>query len=133
MNWQEEFDSRKTTADEAVRRISPGRSILIGSGAAEPVGLVEALGRQAAHFADNTIVHLMTLGPAPYAAPEFSDRFRHNAFFIGANVRAAVHEGRADYTPVFLSRIPALIRSRRLPVDVALVQCTPPDSYGFEI
>jgi len=95
------------------------------------VGLVEALGRQADHFADNTVVHLMTLGPAPYAAPEMADHFRHNAFFIGANVRAAVHGGRADYTPVFLSTIPGLIRSRRMPVDVALIQCTPPDQFGY--
>lgn len=131
MGWQQAFDATKTTADEAVRRIPPGCTILIGSGAAEPVGLVEALGRQASHFADNTIVHLMTLGPAPYTAAEFAGRFRHNAFFIGANVRRAVHEGRADYTPVFLSQIPGLIRSRRMPVDVVLVQCTPPDSFGY--
>jgi acyl-CoA hydrolase len=131
MDWREEFESRKTTADEAVRHIAPGRTILIGSGAAQPVGLVEALGRQGSQFADNTIVHLMTLGPAPYVSAEFAEGFRHNAFFIGANVRSAVHEGRADYTPVFLSQIPDLIRSRRMPVDVVLVQCTPPDSFGF--
>ena len=131
MDWQQEFEARKTTADDAVRRIAPGRTILIGSGAAQPLGLVEALGRQASHFADNTIVHLMTLGPAPYAAAEFAGSFRHNAFFIGANVRSAVHEGRADYTPVFLSQVPDLIRSRRMPVDVVLVQCTPPDGFGY--
>ena len=131
MEWQERYADRCATADEAVRRIPPGRSILVGSGAAEPVGLVEALGRQAAHFSDNTVVHLGTLGPAPYTEPAHAGRFRHNAFFIGSNVRAAVHEGRADYTPVFLSRIPGLIRSRRMPVDVVLLQCTPPDRFGF--
>jgi acyl-CoA hydrolase/RimJ/RimL family protein N-acetyltransferase len=131
MDWQEQYASKRTTADEAVRRIPPGRPILIGSGAAEPVGLVEALARQASHFSDNTVVHLMTLGPAPYTVPEMAENFRHNAFFIGANVRGAVHEGRADYTPVFLSKIPDLIRSRRMPVDVALIQCTPPDKFGY--
>jgi len=131
MDWRQTFESKRTTADEAVRTIRPGCTILIGSGAAEPVGLVEALGRQASHFADNTIVHLMTLGPAPYTAPEYTEQFRHNAFFIGANVRPAVHEGRADYTPVFLSQIPGLIRSRRMPVDVVLLQCTPPDTFGY--
>jgi len=131
MGWQEAYASKHTTADEAVCRIPRGRPILIGSGAAEPIGLVEALGRQAAHFADNTIVHLMTLGPAPYTVPEMAEHFRHNAFFIGSNVRGAVHEGRADYTPVFLSKIPDLIRSRRMPVDVALIQCTPPDKFGY--
>lgn len=130
-DWRERHAARRVTPDEAVRAIAAGRTILISSGAAEPLGLVEALARQAAHFSDNQVVHLMTLGPAPYVAPGQEGRFRHNAFFIGANVREAVHEGRADYTPVFLSRIPGLIRSRRLPVDVALVQCSPPDRFGF--
>jgi acyl-CoA hydrolase/RimJ/RimL family protein N-acetyltransferase len=130
-DWQERYASKRATPDEAVRRIPPGRTIFIGSGAAEPGGLVEALVRQAAHFADNTIVHLMTLGPAPYVAPEHEGRFRHNAFFIGANVRRAIAEGRGDYTPVFLSKIPELIRSRRLPVHAALIQCSPPDAFGF--
>ncbi len=111
--------------------IPPGRHIFVGSGAAEPVGLIEQLVADANRFSDNTIVHLLTLGPAPYVAPGFQDRFRHNAFFIGGNVREAVHQGRADYTPVFLSQIPALIRSGRLPVDVALIQVTPPDRFGF--
>jgi acyl-CoA hydrolase/GNAT superfamily N-acetyltransferase len=131
MDWQEVHAAKRATADEAVRRIPAGRPILVASGAAEPLGLVEALGRQAAHFADNTVVHLMTLGPAPYVDPQLGDHFRHNAFFIGSNVRDAVHAGRADYTPVFLSQIPQLIRARRLPVDVALIQCTPPDKFGY--
>lgn len=131
MDWHERYASKRATADEAVCRIPPGRPILIASGAAEPVGLVEALGRQAGHFSDNTIVHLMTLGPAPYVDPKSAEHFRHNAFFIGANVRTAVHDGRADYTPVFLSQIPSLIRARRMPVDVALIQCTPPDKFGY--
>lgn len=131
MDWQDTYASKRTTADEVVLTIPTGRPILIASGAAQPLGLVESLARHAAHFSDNTIVHLMTLGPAPYTAPEYSDHFRHNAFFIGANVRRAVHEGRADYTPVFLSKIPDLIRQRRMPVDVALIQCTPPDRFGY--
>jgi acyl-CoA hydrolase len=76
-------------------------------------------------------VHLLTLGPAPYVKPEFSQRFRHTAFFIGANVRAAVQEGRADFIPVFLSEIPEVIRSRRVRIDAALVQVSPPDEHGF--
>lgn len=131
MSWQDRYASKRSTPDEAVLRIPRGKHIFIGAGASEPVGLVDALGRQAEHFADNTIVHLMSLGPAPYVGPEYQGRFRHNAFFIGANVRNAVHDGRADYTPVFLSRIPELIRSRRMPVEVALIQCTPPDKFGF--
>ncbi|MFQ5504442.1 MAG: GNAT family N-acetyltransferase [Planctomycetota bacterium] len=125
------FSERFATADEAVLNIPRGKHIFIGSGAAQPVSLVEALSRRASYFSDNTIVHLMTLGPAPYVDPAVEGHFRHNAFFIGSNVRKAVHEGRADYTPVFLSQIPSLIQSRRLPIDVALIQCSPPDEFGF--
>jgi len=130
-DWRETYAGKRSDPDTAVRRIPPGKAIFVDSGASEPVGLVEALGRQAAHFADNAIVHLLTLGPAPYAGPEHEAHFRHNAVFIGPNVRRAVHEGRADYTPVFLSQIPELFRSRRLPIDAALIQCSPPDRFGF--
>jgi acyl-CoA hydrolase/GNAT superfamily N-acetyltransferase len=131
MNWQERFAGKRMSAADAVARVPRGKNIFIGSGAAEPVKLVEEMVEQAPHFADNTIVHIMTLGPAPYVKPEHVDRFRHNAFFIGPNVREAVHDGRADYIPIFLSQIPSMIRSRRVPVDVAFIQTSPPDSYGF--
>jgi acyl-CoA hydrolase/GNAT superfamily N-acetyltransferase len=131
MDWQERFAEKRMSAEDAVTRVPRGKNIFIGSGAAEPVKLVEELVAQALHFADNTIVHIMTLGPAPYVKPEHADRFRHNAFFIGPNVREAVHEGRADYTPIFLSQIPSMIRSRRVPIDVAFIQTSPPDAFGF--
>jgi acyl-CoA hydrolase/RimJ/RimL family protein N-acetyltransferase len=114
-----------------MQRIRPGRRILIGSGAAEPVTLVGALAAHGEHLADNDIVHLLTLGPAPYVAAELASRFRHSAFFIGPNVRQAVQEGRADFIPVFLSEIPELIRSRRVRIDVALIQTSPPDPHGY--
>jgi len=131
MNWQEGYAEKQTTPAQAVRRIASGQHVFISSGAAEPIALVNALVAQADHFTDTQIVHLLTLGPAPYVEPQYEGNFRHNAFFIGGNVRSAVHAGRADYTPVFLSQIPALMRSRRIPVDVALIQCTEPDKFGF--
>ncbi len=131
MNWQERYAEKRTTPEQAVRRIACGQHVFISSGAAEPVALVHALVAQADHFTDTQIVHLLTLGPAPYVEPQYEDNFRHNAFFIGGNVRAAVHAGRADYTPVFLSQIPSLMRSRRMPVDVALIQCSEPDEFGY--
>ncbi|MBW2494808.1 MAG: GNAT family N-acetyltransferase [Deltaproteobacteria bacterium] len=131
MDWQEHYAAKRMTAADAVERVPRGKNIFIGSGAAEPVKLVEELVAQSLRFADNTIVHILTLGPAPYVKPEHENRFRHNAFFIGPNVREAVHEGRADYTPIFLSQIPSMIRSRRVPVDVAFIQTSPPDSFGF--
>ncbi len=130
-SWQSVYAAKLATAAEAVSLIRPGRRILIGSGAAEPLALVDALAHHADHLFDNEIVHLLTLGPAPYVSPELAGRFRHTAFFIGPNVRQAVQEGRADFIPVFLSEIPELIRNRRVRIDVALIQTTPPDAHGY--
>jgi acyl-CoA hydrolase/GNAT superfamily N-acetyltransferase len=130
-DWQAVHANKRATLAEAIALIPRGKHILLGSGAAEPIGLVEELVVQSRRFADNTIVHLLTLGPAPYVEPRYADRFRHNAFFIGPNVREAVHAGRADYTPVFLSQLPDLLRRRRIPVDVALIMTTPPDPFGY--
>ena len=129
-DWPARYAQKITTAAEAVRSIPPGTRILVGSGAAEPSSLVLAL-CQASHLKKNEVVHLLTLGPAPYCAPDVCERLRHTAFFIGDNARAAVWEGRADFMPVFLSEIPALIRGGRVGVDVALVQVSPPDRHGF--
>ena len=129
--WQSKYSRHISTVEQAIRRIPPGRRIFIGSGAAEPAQLVEGLVEHGDHLADNEIVHLLTLGPAPYVRPEMASRFRHTAFFIGPNVRDAVQAGRADFMPIFLSEIPALIRRGRVPIDVALVQVSPPDSHGF--
>lgn len=129
--WLARYSEKVVSAAQAIRRIQPGRRILIGSGAAEPTELVLALVRDGEHLADNEVVHLLTLGPAPYVKPEFAARFRHVAFFIGPNVRQAVNEGRADFMPVFLSELPRLIESRRVPIDVALLQVSPPDARGY--
>lgn len=118
------------SAAEAVTKVRSGDHIFIGSGCAEPQMLVRALAENQAVVAGE-IMHILTLGVAPYADPRFPTRFRHNAFFIGANVRDAVHAGHADYTPVFLSEIPGLFRSGRLRVDVALIQVSPPDRAGY--
>src|SRR5512139_1706837 len=130
-DWQARYSWKVATAEEAIRAIPPGRRILIGSGAAEPARLVEAMVEHGTHLFGNEIVHLLTLGPAPYVAPGLQERFRHTAFFIGANVRQAVQEGRADFMPVFLSEIPLVISSGRVAVDVALIQVSPPDRHGF--
>jgi acyl-CoA hydrolase/ribosomal protein S18 acetylase RimI-like enzyme len=129
-HWRERYSAKVCSAEQAIAHIAVGRRIFIGSGAAEPAVLVEALVRDSARFADNDIVHILTLGPAPYVAPEMAGHFRHTAFFIGPNVRDAVQSGRADFMPVFLSEIPELIRSHRVKIDVALLQVSPPDAGG---
>jgi len=130
-DWQTLYRDKLATPQQAIAAIRRGTRILIGSGAAEPHELVSALVDHGAHLADNEIVHLLTLGPAPYVESGLERRFRHTAFFIGPNTREAVHSGRADFMPVFLSDIPTLIRSRRVGIDVALIQVSPPDAHGY--
>ena len=129
--WQERYADKVMTARDALRAVKWGQTVFVGSGASGPQILVEEMARWADDFADLKIVHLLTLIPAPYAEPKFKNQFRHNAFFVGDNVREAVAEGRADYTPVFLSEIPGLFKSGRFHIDVALIQVTPPDEHGF--
>jgi len=131
MNFQEIYRRKVTTADEAVRVIQSGQRVYVGGGAGVPQVLVEALVRRAPELQDVEIVHILHFAKAPYTAPEYAQSFRHNALFIGENVRQAVHDGRADFTPVFLSEIPNLFRTGILPLDVALIQVSPPDEHGF--
>lgn len=125
--------TNKTPLDAAaaLAPLQNGMRVFVGSGCAAPQTLIEALGRRGENLFDMEIVHILTLGDAPYAKKGLLEHFRHNAFFIGDNVRAAVNGGLADYTPVFLSEIPALFRGRTLHLDAALVQVTPPDRHGF--
>lgn len=119
------------SADEAVSVIASGNRVFIHSVAAAPRLLIEAMVHRAPHLREVEIVHLHTEGAAPYAEPEYEGVFRVNAMFVGANVRKAMAEGRADYIPIFLSEVPNLFRRNILPLDVALVQVSPPDRHGF--
>ena len=130
-DWRTRYLEKLVTAEEAVRAVKRGQRVFIGSGAAEPQALVRALAERAHELADTEIYHVMTLGVAPYTEARFARNFRHNAFFIGANTRKAIQEGRADYTPVFLSEIPKLFRTRRIPLDAALISVSPPDDHGY--
>ena len=128
--WRDRYADKIVTAGEAVACVKHGQRVFIGSGAGEPQALVEALSARE-DLSDTEIIHILTLGVATYAEPRFGNSFRHNAYFIGPNVREAVAQGRADYTPIFLSEIPALFRTGRVVIDVALVQVSPPDAHGY--
>ncbi|MBI3580500.1 MAG: GNAT family N-acetyltransferase [Nitrospinae bacterium] len=130
-DWRTKYASLVVTAGEAVKRIQPGHRVFIGSGCSEPQGLVRALTERAGELADVEIVQLLTLGDAPYAKKEYSDAFTINAFFIGATVREIIREGLGSYTPIFLSDIPRLFSSGKLPLHAALIQVSPPDSEGM--
>lgn len=119
------------SGEDALKAVRSGDRVFIHSVAAAPQTLIRALVNRASELQDVELVHLHTEGDAPYAAPELSESFRVNAFFVGTNVRSAVNAGRADYIPVFLSEIPALFRLNVLPLDVALINVSPPDRHGF--
>lgn len=125
------YQARYTTAEEAVKIIEPGDRVYIHSVAAAPQQLINAMTDRAPELEDIEVIHLHTEGEAPYAKPEYGDTFRTNALFVGANVRKAVNEGSADYLPIFLSEVPGLFRQNILPIDVALVQVSPPDKHGY--
>lgn len=125
------YEAEYTEAKDALSEIGRGERVFIGSGAAEPQYLVQNLVDLANEFYDTEIFHIQTLGVAPYTEEKFEDRFRHNAFFVDDNTRDAVAEGKADYTPIFMKDIPDMFRSKRIPLDVSLVQVSPPDEHGW--
>ncbi len=116
---------------EAVSLIQSNHHVFIHSVAAAPQALIQGIVERAPELRNVSIYHLHTEGEAPYVKPEYTGIFHTNAFFIGANVREAIKEGRGSYIPVFLSEVPRLLRQRIIPLDVALVSVSPPDKHGF--
>ncbi len=117
--------------EEAVSVIQSGNRVFIHSVAAAPRLLIEAMTARAPELRNVDIVHIHTEGPAPYADPALAESFRICSLFVGANIRRAVNEGQGDYIPVFLSEVPQLFRKGILPLDVALIQISPPDRHGY--
>lgn len=117
--------------EQALSGLRSGMRVFIGSGCAAPQKLVAALAERGPHVFDVEVVHILTFGAADYARADLLQHFRHNAFFIGPNVRSAINTGVADYTPIFLSEVPRLFRERRMHLDYTLVQVSPPDAHGF--
>src|SRR3974377_1763331 len=131
MSWIDPYRSKLMTAREAVQCVKSGTRVYIHPGCAEPEALIEALMERAGHVQGVEVVHLLTMGTSPYSAPELAQSFRHNALFVGGKGGEAVREGRADYTPIFLSEVEALFESGEMPIDVAFIQVSPPDSHGY--
>lgn len=119
------------SAEDAAKLVKSGDRVYVHSVAAAPQQLIRAVTARADELRDVEFVHLHLEGKAPYAEPQYAESFRVNAFFVGSNIRGAVNEGRADYIPVFLSEIPALFRQNVLPLDIALINVSPPDKHGF--
>jgi len=131
MSWKDDYRGKQMTAAQALEAVRSGDRVWIQSGCGTPSVLVDQLVARAPHLRDVEIIHMMTLGNARYTRPEYEGHFRHRGLFLGPNVRDAVAAGRADYTPIFLSEIEGLFESGALPLDVVLMQVSPPDVHGF--
>ena len=120
---------------EIFKNIHRGDRIFISTGCGEPQYLVNSLteyiSKNPAAIAEAEVMHVWTMGVAPYADEKFDYNFRLNSFFVGNNTRNSVNTGLADYTPIFLSRIPQLFNSNMIPIDIALIQTSLPDANGY--
>ncbi|MGI5835983.1 MAG: acetyl-CoA hydrolase/transferase family protein [Chloroflexota bacterium] len=130
-SWLEEYKSKVVTADEAVRAVKSHQRVFLHGASSTPLILEDALVRRASELEEVEVVHIHSGGKAEYCKPEYKGRFRHNGLFLYGNTRQAVNAGLADFTPVWLSQIPSLFRDGYLPIDVALVQLSPPDKHGY--
>jgi acetyl-CoA hydrolase len=131
MAWEVEYQKKLMTADEAVRAIESDMRVYVHANAAFPLVLLEALTRRSNQLRNVEMMHLLGFGEAFYTRPEFAENFRHNALFIGANMRETVGDGRADYIPVHLSEIEDLFLGQHVDLDVALLHVSPPDRHGY--
>ncbi len=125
------YQSRVTTAQEAVRAIKSGNRVFLTGNVSVPQKLLAALVEYAPNINDVEICQALTVGSADYVAAEMEGHLRVNSMFISANIRKAVQEGRADFTPVLLSEFPLLFKRGILPLDVAIIHVSTPDEHGF--
>ncbi|MRR17259.1 MAG: GNAT family N-acetyltransferase [Deltaproteobacteria bacterium] len=131
LNWPPLYKEKITDAKTALSRIRRGARIFIASACGEPQLLVKTLLDMAPSFSDVEVIHFLDLGLTDYTSEVYTEHFRHNALFIGANARAAIKAGHADYTPIFLSEVPLLMERGAMPIDVALITVSPPDMNGY--
>jgi len=131
MNWETLYQSRIVSAEEAVRAIKSGDRVFMTGNCSIPQKLLAALVDYAPQLQNVEICHALTLGAADYVKPEMDGHLRVNSLFIGGNVRQAIQDGRADFTPVLLSEFPLLFKNGGLPWDAALLHLSPPDEQGY--
>jgi acyl-CoA hydrolase/GNAT superfamily N-acetyltransferase len=131
-DWHKAFNITLQTPEEAVKAIYPGHRVFIGTGTAQPSLLINAMTKRAGELVDVEIIQLFSMGEPPYAKKELSDSFTVNSFYISQeNVRTSIKEGVGSYTPIMLSDIPMLFTNGQIPLDVSMIQVTPPDSRGI--
>ena len=131
MDWNSIYQSRIVSADDAVRAIKSGNRIFLTGNVSVPQRVLAALVEYAPNLENVEVCQALTIGPADYVKPEMEGHLRVNTLFISHNVRKAVQDGRADFTPVLLSEFPLLFKHGHLPLDVAVVHVSLPDEHGF--
>lgn len=131
MDWKKYYDDRVISAQEAASKVKSGDRVVMSHAAAEPLPLIEAMAADAANYRNVETVHMIGMTKGLLCQPEMAGHIRHNSIFVGAPERKAVAEARADFTPIYFSNIPGLFLDDYLPVDVAMVQVSPPDKHGY--
>lgn len=131
MNLKKIYESRVVSAEEAVRHIKSNQRVFLTGNCSVPQTVLSALVDYAPELENVEICQALTVGPADYVRPGMEKHLRVNTMFISANIRKAVQEGRADFTPVLLSEFTLLFKNKVLPLDVALIHVSPPDEHGF--
>ena len=131
MDWASIYKSKVVTPQEAVQAIKSGNRTFLTGNVSVPQKVLAALVDYAPQLENVEICQALTVGPADYVSPAMEGHLRVNSIFISDNIRKAVHEGRADFTPVLLSEFPLLFKRGLLPLDAALIHVSPPDEHGF--
>jgi 4-hydroxybutyrate CoA-transferase len=129
--WVKRYNSRLVSADEAVKVIKSKDKLIIQPGCAAPFELINAMVRRKEELSEVEIYHILIVGDIPYTKIGMEKHFKHKAFFIGANARSAINEGRAEFIPIFLSEVTMLFKRGVIQADVALIHVSPPDEHGF--
>ena len=124
------YKARIMTAEEAVRMISRGKVVFIGTAAGEPQTLTRELATQSSEKGDTEIIQALSLFLSPKRVDMTKQNFRFNALFVGPGVRSMVQEGRGEYTPAHLSEMALLFEEGLIRIDYALIQVAPPDADG---
>lgn len=127
INWR----SHSITAEEAAQKVKSGDRVFVTGNCSTPLEFLQALVNRAPDIHNVELIQLLGLGPKDLVKPDIAEHIRINAMFIGPQVRKAVNDGLADFTPIMLSEIPRLLRSGRMPLDVAVIHVSPPDNHGY--
>lgn len=131
MSWKSNYQTRVCSADDAIKNVQSGNRLFLSGNVSVPKMLLAALVKHAPELKNVEICQALTVSSGDFVAPEMEGHLRVNTVFISDNVRKAVQDGRADFTPVFLSEFPLLFKNNILPLDVALIHVSPPDEHGF--